>query len=91
MPQTNVSIRMDSDLKCQFEQFCSDMGMTVTTAFTIFAKKVVREYRIPFEIGAEKPNSETLEAIHEGQLMKKDSAVGKSFEDVDVMMEELLK
>ena len=50
MAQTNINIRMDADLKKQFEDFCNDMGMTMTTAFTIFAKKAVREYRIPFEI-----------------------------------------
>ena len=51
MASTNVNIRMDSELKQQFEAFCSDMGMTMTTAFNVFAKKTVREYRIPFEIG----------------------------------------
>ena len=48
MASTNINIRMDSDLKKQFEAFCADMGMTMTTAFNIFAKKAVREYRIPF-------------------------------------------
>ena len=43
MAQTNINIRMDADLKKQFEDFCNDMGMTMTTAFTIFAKKAVRE------------------------------------------------
>ena len=42
MAQTNINIRMDADLKKQFEDFCNDMGMTMTTAFTIFAKKAVR-------------------------------------------------
>ena len=51
MASTNINIRMDSDLKMQFEAFCADMGMTMTAAFNIFAKKAVREYRIPFEIG----------------------------------------
>ena len=41
---------MDIDLKRQFEAFCADMGMSMSTAFTIFARKAVREYRIPFEI-----------------------------------------
>ena len=45
MAYTRINIRMDSDLKKQFETFCSDMGMTMTTAFNIFAKKAVREYR----------------------------------------------
>lgn len=90
MASTNVNIRMDQDLKMQFEAFCDDMGMTMTTAFTIFAKKVVREYRIPFEIGAENPNEETKEVIEEVKRMKADSTLGKTYTDVDVMMKELL-
>lgn len=54
MSQTNVNIRMDSDLKKQFEAFCSDIGMSMTTAFCVFAKKAVRERRIPFEITADR-------------------------------------
>lgn len=52
MAQTNISIRMDEDLKKQFDAFCSDIGMNMTTAFCVFAKTVVRERRIPFEISA---------------------------------------
>ncbi len=52
MAQTNINIRMDEDLKKQFDAFCSDIGMNMTTAFCVFAKTVVRERRIPFEIAA---------------------------------------
>ena len=90
MASTNINIRMDSDLKRQFENFCSDMGMTMTTAFNIFAKKAVREYRIPFEIGAEIPNAETVEAMNEVKCMKADPTLGKTYTDVDEMMRELL-
>ena len=86
MASTNINIRMDSDLKRQFENFCADMGMTMTTAFNIFAKKAVREYRIPFEIGAEIPNAETKEAINEVKRMKADPTLGKTYTDVDEMM-----
>lgn len=55
MTQTNVNIRMDKNLKEQFDKFCKDVGMTMTTAFCIFAKKSVREQRIPFEITADDP------------------------------------
>ena len=89
--QTNVSIMMDVDLKRQFESFCNDVGLTMATAFNIFAKKVVREYRIPFEIGYEQPNEETLEAIREVQRMKADPSLGKTYTDVDEMMKELLE
>ena len=89
MSLTNVSIRMDSELKEQFNEFCNDMGMNMTTAFIIFAKKAVREYRIPFEIGAERPNRETREAIEEVKKMKADPSLGKTYSSVDEMMEDL--
>lgn len=50
MAQTNINIRIDEELKQQFDKFCNDVGMTMTTAFCIFAKKAVKEQRIPFEI-----------------------------------------
>ena len=46
----NVNFRMDADLKKSMEQTCSELGMSMTTAFTIFAKKVSREKRIPFDV-----------------------------------------
>ncbi len=55
----NVNFRMDEDLKKSMEQTCSDMGLTMTTAFTVFAKKVTREKRIPFEISADPFYSES--------------------------------
>lgn len=53
MAQTTVSIRMDEDLKKQFDAFCSDIGMSMTTAICVFVKKAVRERRIPFDITAD--------------------------------------
>lgn len=59
MAQAMVNFRMDSDLKKNMEQVCKDMGMSMTTAFTIFATKVSREKRIPFEISADPFYSES--------------------------------
>ncbi len=50
---TNVNFRMNSDLKEKMEAICEEMGMSLTTAFTIFAKKVCREKRIPFDVSAD--------------------------------------
>ena len=50
MAQTSINVRMDEDLKRQFEVFCSEIGMSMTTAFCIFAKTAVREQKIPFEL-----------------------------------------
>ena len=91
MANTNVNIRMDTDLKRQFEAFCADMGMSMSTAFTIFARKAVREYRIPFEIGGIAPNPETIEAIEEVRRMKADPSLGKTYTHADQMMKDLLR
>lgn len=48
-----VNFRMDADLKRSMESVCRDMGLSMTTAFTIFATKVSRERRIPFEVNAD--------------------------------------
>lgn len=47
---TMVNFRMDKALKKEMENVCKELGMSMTTAFTIFAKKVVRERRIPFDL-----------------------------------------
>ena len=39
----NVNFRMDSELKKDMEQVCMDMGLSMTAAFTIFAKTVTRQ------------------------------------------------
>ena len=50
MPQATVSFRIDSKLKEEMDQTCKDMGLTMTSAFTMFATKVVRERRIPLKL-----------------------------------------
>ncbi len=52
MAQATFSIRMDEKLKREFDNLCSDFGMNATTAFNVFARAVVREKKIPFEIQA---------------------------------------
>ena len=50
MATKNVTIRMDDTLKAQAEALFADMGMNMTTAFTIFTKAAVKQGKIPFEI-----------------------------------------
>lgn len=52
MTQTTLNVRMDAELKQQFDAICSEFGMTPSTAVNIFARTIVRERRIPFEIAA---------------------------------------
>ena len=49
----NVNFKLDADVKKSMESACADMGLSMSAAFTIFAKKVSREKRIPFEVSAD--------------------------------------
>ena len=80
MAQTMVNFRMDEDLKKKMEKVCADMGMSMTTAFTIFAKTVTREKRIPFEVTADPFYSDSnlahlqrgIKALNEGKGVEHD-------------------
>ncbi len=90
MATTNIILRIDEDLKVQLQELVSNLGMDMTTFFTISAKQAVREQRIPFDISMNIPNEETREAIEEVRQMKKNPSLGKSYTNVDEMMKELL-
>ncbi|MDQ7095332.1 type II toxin-antitoxin system RelB/DinJ family antitoxin [Desulfosporosinus sp. PR] len=66
MATTSITIRIDENLKKQAEILFEDMGLNMTTAFTIFTKAVVRQGKIPFEITADPFYSEANQA----RLMK---------------------
>lgn len=67
MAQTTLSIRMDENLKRDFDKICDDLGMTMTTAVTMLAKKMTREHRLPFEASADPFYSESnLAHLREG-------------------------
>ena len=59
MAQTMINFRIDEKIKKEMEKICREMGMSITTAFTIFATKVTKEKRIPFEITADPFYSES--------------------------------
>jgi DNA-damage-inducible protein J len=56
MAQATFSVRMDETLKKQFDILCQDFGMNATTAINVFARAVVRQRRIPFEISSSETN-----------------------------------
>lgn len=68
----------------------TERKMTMTTAFNVSARKAVRENRIPFEISGDTPNAETMEAMQEVKRMKVSPNLGKTYSNVDQMIEELL-
>jgi DNA-damage-inducible protein J len=81
---------MDEDLKKSMEETCRSLGLNMTTAFTIFAKKVSREQRIPFDVSVDPFYSErNLAAIDEaaGQI-RQGHVVVKTLEELEAMANE---
>ena len=85
---TNISIRMDSDLKAQADVLFNELGMNITTAFNIFVRQALREGRIPFDISLNQPNRETLAALMEAERIAKDPSV-KGYTDLDELFNDL--
>lgn len=88
MGQTSINIRMDEDLKRSMERTCRDLGLNITTAFTIFATKMSREHRIPFEVSADPFYSDinlrfinkSIDQINQGKVVVKTM---KELEDME--------
>ena len=90
MATTNVSIRMDTELKAQADELFAELGMNLSTAFNIFVRQSLREGGIPFEIRTDRPNKETIAAMLEAENIAKDPNV-KSYTDLDEMFADLKK
>ena len=86
MANTNVTMRIDETLKAQLQELMSNLGLDMTTFFTMAAKQAVREQALPF-----KPDmNETLKAMAETEYLINHPEVRKTYDDVDKMMEDIL-
>jgi DNA-damage-inducible protein J len=85
---TNISIRMDTDLKAQADALFAELGMNLSTAFNIFVRQSLREGRIPFDIALNQPNKETIAAMLEAERIAKDPSV-KRYDDLDELFTDL--
>ena len=90
MAQTMVNFRMDAELKQSMEQVCQELGMNMTTAFTIFAKKVSREHRIPFEVAVDPFYNEANMAVlrESAAQLAHGNTVEKTLEELEAMADE---
>jgi DNA-damage-inducible protein J len=90
---TTVSLRFDDKMKKELDELCEEMGMNLTTFFTIYAKKALRERKIPFEISAPKKDpfyseanmrqiEKSMEQIRQGKV------VVKTMEELEAMENE---
>ena len=91
MATTSITIRMDEELKKQAETLFSELGMNMTTAFTVFAKAAVRQQGIPFEISADPFYSEANQARLVAAIKGMESRSGivrKTMKDLELMEHE---
>lgn len=86
---TNISIRMDADLKAQADALFAELGMNLSTAFNIFVRQCIRERRIPFEISLNQPNKEAVAAMLETKRIGIAKCGLKSPDDFDGHNEEI--
>ena len=85
MGQTAFTIRMDTDIKKRFDELCKDFGMSANTAFNIFARAVIKQERIPFDVESE--NQAKLQRAWEAIERMRESAVANGI--ADMPMEEI--
>jgi len=87
---TLVNIRMDNELKAEMETTCRELGMNMTTAFTVFAKKVSREKRIPFEISIDPfYSASNREALTESiRQFEQGEVVVRTMDELEAMIDE---
>lgn len=79
---SNVSFRIDSELKKQADELFASLGLNLTTAFNMFLRQCVREGRIPFEVTTRVPNKDTIEALIEALKIANQENV-KTYEVVE--------
>ena len=91
MAQGSLTIKLDNETKKEFNEFCEEIGINMTTAINMFIKKVIRDQRIPFELSLNKPNLETLQAIQESEDILNGIKKVKSFNSVEELFEDLNK
>lgn len=90
MAQTLINIRIDEEVKKSMEEICKELGITMSAAFNIFARKMTREKRIPFDVSVDPFYSENnMKAIKESiKQLEKGKIVVKTMEELKEMTDE---
>ena len=89
MAQTLINFRIEENTKKELEKICNELGITMSTSFNIFAKKVIREKRIPFDVSIDPFYSdsnqnalqESIKQLEEGKVVAKTMEELKEMED----------
>jgi len=90
MPKVSTNLSLDADLKKAAQELYLDLGMDLSTAFTIFLKQSLRVQGIPFAVTRDIPNAETIAAMNEYQAMKEHPENYKRYSSFKEAMNEVL-
>ena len=90
MDMASINFRMERSQKNELEKVCREMGMTMTTAFNIFAQRVIRDRKIPFEVSADPFYSEkNMKWLEESQReIEEGKVVVKTMEELEALENE---
>ena len=90
MPKVGTNLSTDADLKAAGQELYADLGMDLSTAFTIFLKQSLRVQGIPFIVSRDNPNAETAVAINEYYEMNAHPEKYKRYSSFKAAMEDAL-
>lgn len=90
MATATITIELDADLAREFEELCSETGMSMDEAIMVFIRESIRQKRCPFDLDADIPNAETVAAIKETELSQAGRLPCKNYATVDDLMKDLL-
>ncbi len=90
MAQSTINVRVDEELKKQFDEFCNETGLTISSAINLFITKVVKERQIPFAITADPFYSSSNMKYMENSIeqLKEGKVVVKTMEELQAMEDE---
>ncbi len=86
MADSNITIRIDKQLKKQFEMLCEDIGITMSSAFIMFIKKSIKENRIPFDLTGKRYSKEFIQTLKDAL---KEMDLNGPFNSVDDLIKQL--
>lgn len=87
METTTINVRVDKEMKKKAESIFNDLGLGMTSAFSIFLKAVIRNNGIPFAL--EIPNNETKEAFQEGDDIVNGKKKAKKYNSANSLRKDL--
>ena len=91
MESLTLNVRVDAKDKKNFEEFCNEVGMNISTAVNMFIKNVIREQRLPFEVRSYKPNDEIIKKLQEAEKEMETSSKRYTLEELETSMNKYIK